>query len=96
MGSRWEGAVLLFVKRSIRCDECHHGADFTFGNPVSVPRSFIERGPVFERDIDVTRDGKFLGVVPAGQGGASGTVAAPQIQVVLNWFDELKARVPTK
>jgi hypothetical protein len=26
----------------------------------------------------------------------AGAPAAPQIQVVVNWFEELKARVPTK
>jgi Tol biopolymer transport system component len=67
---------------------------FTIGNPVRVPRLFVERGPGFERNYDITRDGKFLGVVAAGQTG-SGAPAAPQIQVVLNWFEELKARVPT-
>jgi len=70
---------------------------FTFGNPVPVPRLFGERGRTFERNHDITRDGKrFLGVVAVGQNGASGAPAAPQIQVVLNWFEELKARVPTK
>jgi Tol biopolymer transport system component len=69
---------------------------FTFGNPVRVPKLFVERGPGFERNNDITRDGKrFLGVVAAAQ-TASGAPAAPQIQVVLNWFEELKARVPTK
>jgi Tol biopolymer transport system component len=69
---------------------------FSFGNPVSVPRPFVERGPASERNNDITRDGKrFLGVVAAGQ-TASGAPAAPQIQVVINWFEELKARVPTK
>jgi hypothetical protein len=68
---------------------------FTFGNPVPVPTPFVERGPGFERNNDITLDGKrFLGVA-AGQ-TASGAPAAPQIQVVLNWFEELKARVPTK
>ena len=69
---------------------------FAFGNPVPVPRPFVVRGPGFERNYDITRDGKrFLGVVAAGQ-TESGAPAAPQIQVVLNWFEELKARVPTK
>jgi hypothetical protein len=69
---------------------------FTFGNPVSVPRPFVERGPVFERNYDITLDGKrFVGLVVAGQ-TASGAAAAPQIRVVLNWFEELKARVPVK
>jgi len=62
---------------------------------VSVPRPFADRGPGFERMNDITRDGKFLGVVAAGQ-NASSAASAPQIQVVLNWFEELKARVPTK
>jgi len=70
---------------------------FTFGNPVSVPSPFLDRGVVFERNNDITLDGKrFLGVVAAGQNATSGAPAAPQIQVVLNWFEELKARVPTK
>ena len=39
---------------------------FTFGNPVPVPRPFVERGPQFERNNDITPDGKrFLGVVAA-------------------------------
>ena len=43
----------------------------------------------------MTPDGRILGVIAAGQ-TASGGPAAPQIQVVLNWFEELKARVPTR
>jgi len=31
---------------------------FTFGNPVRVPRLFVERGPGFERNNDITRDGQ--------------------------------------
>ena len=70
---------------------------FTIGNPVPVAIPFVDRGPAFERNNDITRDGKrFLGVVAAGQNSASGAPAAPQIQVVLNWFEELKALVPTK
>ena len=71
---------------------------FTFGNPVPAQQGFlIDRGTGFERNNDITLDGKrFLGVVAAGQNAASGAPAAPQIQVVLNWFEELKARVPTK
>jgi hypothetical protein len=35
-----------------------------------------------------------IGVSPAVMQSATGT--SPQIQIVLNWFEELKARVPTK
>jgi serine/threonine protein kinase/Tol biopolymer transport system component len=69
---------------------------FTFGNPVPVPSGFLERGQNAERNDDITLDGKrFLGVVAAGQ-TASGPPAAPQIQVVLNWTEELKRLVPTR
>ena len=68
---------------------------FTFGNRVPLPRPFVERGPAFERNHDITRDGKrFLGVVAAGQNTVYGAPAGPQIQVVLNWFEELKTKVP--
>ena len=69
---------------------------FTFGNPVPVPRPFVERGPTFERNHDITLDGKFIGIVAAGRNTPSGALAAPQIQVVLNWSEELKQRVPTR
>ena len=46
------------------------------------------------RPYDVTRDGKrFIGMVAAGQ-TPSGARVAPKIEVVLNWFEELKAKVP--
>jgi Tol biopolymer transport system component len=69
---------------------------FTFGNPVPVPSPFAAGRPEFERNYDITLDGKrFLGVVAAGQ-TASGAPAAPQIQVVLNWHEELKRLVPIR
>ncbi len=68
---------------------------FTFGDPVSVPRRFTE-SPSTERSIDITPDGKwFVAVSPAGM-TASGTPAHEEIIIILNWFEELKARVPTK
>jgi serine/threonine-protein kinase len=67
---------------------------FSFGNPVITPRVFIERGPTVERTYDVMPDGRFLAVVAAGQNSTTGAPSAPQIQVVLNWFEELKTRVP--
>jgi len=61
-----------------------------------MPRLFVGRGPAFERNNDITLDSKrFLAVVAAGQ-TAAGAPTAPQIQVVLNWFEELKARVPVR
>jgi hypothetical protein len=70
---------------------------FNFGNPVPGPRGgWRSSGSVVEREYDITPDGKrFIGVIDAG-GSSSGASTAPQIQVVLNWFEELRQRVPTR
>jgi serine/threonine-protein kinase len=70
--------------------------DFTFGNPVPLPNLSIEQelGGNFSRNFDIMPDGKrFIGLIPSDQ-LQSGAPAAPQIQVVLNWFEDLKRRVP--
>ena len=62
------------------------------GPPFGVPRVILE-GPYWEGNgvqYDVMEDGRFL-VMKSPQ---SATVGLP-IQVVLNWFEELKQRVPT-
>ena len=41
------------------------------------------------RDYDITPDGQFLMVFPANEAGGR-----QQINIVLNWFEELKERVP--
>ena len=65
----------------------------TFGNPEAVPRPF-QTGPRTERRMfDITPGGKFVGLIQAGQ-TESGAPIAPQLQVVLNWFEELKRLVP--
>ena len=65
---------------------------FGVGNPVPVPTQFTLPGPTSPRAYDMSPDGRFIGV-PFGT--ESGT-AASQIQVVLNWSEELKQRVPTR
>jgi serine/threonine-protein kinase len=68
--------------------------EFTFGLPRVLSRSQITTLVTsFVEDADVAPDGqRFLELRPAGlisQG------AERRIKVVLNWFEELKARVPT-
>jgi len=54
-----------------------------------------ERGPQFEREDDVTRDGKqFVGVIAGGTPQSARVAPESQLQVVLNWFEELRQRVP--
>ena len=69
---------------------------FTFGEAIAVARPFANNVPAAERPFDISRDGQhFLGLIDASR-TQSGAPATQQIHVVLNWFEELKARVPTK
>jgi serine/threonine-protein kinase len=69
----------------------------TFGKPTVLPIEGTIH-PVTQRNYDVTPDGKqLLVVLPAAPAGkASAARPVQQINVVLNWFQELNARVPTK
>ncbi len=65
---------------------------FSASDPVEI--SDIVMRPL--TNFDVTADGqRFLVTVPAGGGDAGNTAPTPRINVVLNWFEELKQRVPT-
>jgi Tol biopolymer transport system component len=63
---------------------------FIFGKAVAVPRPFAGAGLDSRRPYDITGAGKFVSPVAAGQSRR----AAAQIEVVLNWFEDLKARFP--
>ena len=64
---------------------------FTFTPPVTVPRRFGLAPPGTARTFDLLPDGRIVGVNAAGEAGGSSTA---RIQVVQNWFEELKAKVP--
>jgi serine/threonine-protein kinase len=70
-------------------------AGFTFGSPVLIPGGglLMTNSPT-PRTYDVTPNGKFIGMVTPASSQTDSTGA--QIQFVLNWFEELKARVPRK
>jgi Tol biopolymer transport system component len=70
-------------------------APFGFGNAVPVPKR-ISGGPIGSRTpYDVTADGRLVGIITAGQKefvrGSDN-----QIEVILNWFDRLRADVPVR
>ena len=68
---------------------------FAVSEPERVPRPFNVTGPGIgrPRTYDILPDGRFVGVMDEGQPGEP---SASRIQVVLNWFEELKARAPRK
>jgi Tol biopolymer transport system component len=69
---------------------------FGASEPITVPRPLITGGgPNVPRAYDSAPDGQHLAVLTAPD-SSSGTVTSPQIDYVVNWFEELKARVPAK
>jgi eukaryotic-like serine/threonine-protein kinase len=73
------------------------GQGLTFGTPVPLPIDGTIH-PQAQRNYDVTPDGKQLIVVLPAQAakGAATSAALTQINVVMNWFEELRARAPRK
>jgi serine/threonine-protein kinase len=67
---------------------------FRFGDPKAVPRPGAINAAGLPRNYDLAPDGQhFVIVVDASQTTIG---SAPQIQAVINWFEELKRLVPTK
>jgi hypothetical protein len=68
---------------------------FAFGNEQALGiRRFLFSG-ISTRSYDITPDGqRFLMVFPADQADPGAETPDEQINIVLNWFEELKARVP--
>jgi hypothetical protein len=61
----------------------------TFASPVQ------DRVSTDRRDFDILPDGRFIGLVPIDR-AESAASAVSEMRVVLNWTEELKARVPIK
>jgi Tol biopolymer transport system component len=70
----------------------------TFGSPRELPRpgGILNLGPIGPRAYDMAPDGQRVLAVVAGNVLANQANARPEIRVVLNWFEELKQRVPMK
>ncbi len=73
---------------------------FALGEPTRLPggtSGLLSRNPASDPRVwDITGNGKLIGITDAGDTASSGTPAALQIRVVLNWFEELKQRVPVR
>jgi Tol biopolymer transport system component len=68
---------------------------FQVTEPVQLPTKANESGPASIRNYDIMSDGRVIGVVNAGQ-PPLGDLAVQQIQIVLNWTEELKRLVPSR
>ena len=65
--------------------------DFAFRNEQTLPTDGFTVGALY-RDYDITPDGeRLIMVFPADQ---TGDASPPQINMILNWFQELTGRVP--
>ena len=81
-----------FVVVDVRAEQ-----GLTFGTPVPLPIDDAIH-PLTQRNYDVTPDGKQLLIVLPAQTAQSDSKrrASLQINVVLNWFEELRAHAPVK
>ena len=65
---------------------------FSASDPVELSDIVMSRFATF----DVTADGqRFLVSELVGRGGAGDAAPGARINIVLNWFEEVKQRVPT-
>ena len=67
----------------------------TFGTPLRFPASvggdWVASEP---RAWDILPDGRFIGIASTTDDAVRGS--SPEMRVVLNWFEELKQRVPVQ
>ena len=69
---------------------------FTVSNPVESRTGGLQMiGPSAQRTYDVTPDGRFLGTIATGS-NATLVPASVKFEVVLDWFEELKAKAATR
>jgi hypothetical protein len=88
-----DGKELLFVPApsQFMAVSVRTAPAFAFTPPVLIPRRFGLAPPASPRPYDLLPDGRLVAPNPASEAADPG---APQIHVVLNWFEELKAKVP--
>jgi eukaryotic-like serine/threonine-protein kinase len=87
-----DGKQLFYVSGALFMVTIRTAPAFEFSSPVQMPRPFQFSGPSAARAYDIMPNGQqLLGIVPSGQGQVG---MSAQIQIVLNWFEELKRQVP--
>jgi len=96
-----DGKSLYFVNASPRplsVVEVRTEPSVSFGAPMEVPSSIPRPGLLngSRRGYDILPDGRILTVSPARQQESTDGVLQKDIDVVVNWFEELKQRVPVR
>jgi hypothetical protein len=94
--SRDGNELFYFVSNQLETVSVTTTPTFAVGNGVLFPAgASMSASTPARRDYDIAPDGKrFVSLIQAGQNDSGAT--APRIHIVLSWFEELKARVPTK
>ena len=87
-----DGKELIYVPRvgELEAVPVEKTPTLVFGNSVRVPRTFPMAAPTTPRTFDIAPNGKIVSVVVPTQNTTAGA-RQRSIQVVLNWFEELKA-----
>jgi serine/threonine-protein kinase len=92
-----DGKQLLFVTGPSTASAVNVTTEggFAFTSPAPIPRGALLGAGSGPRRFDFLADGRFIGVVPAAL-NQTAAPETPQIHVVLNWFEDLKQRVPAR
>jgi Tol biopolymer transport system component len=92
-----DGKELFYVPRVLQLEvvSVTTEPEFAFGNAVAItPRPFQPGGPRGRSLFDTTPDGRFLAFLPPVDMSGANTRRLSRINVVVNWFEELRQRVP--
>ena len=92
-----DGKELFFVPApgQLRVVSVTTKPTFTFTDPIALPRGFGVSGPLSPREFDMTPQGLIIGGGNPTQAGG-GSITASEVRVVVNWFEEVKARAPAR
>ena len=71
------------------------GPAFSFGKSAPLPITGAIQNIGSPRNYDMTPDGKFIIILNAEQNQNTQS-STPQLNVVLNWVEELKQKVPRR
>lgn len=94
-----DGKELFYVPRVLEFEAVSITTEpeFAFGNATAITaRPFQPGGPRGRSQFDITPDGRFLGLLAPSELAAANVRRLARINVVVNWFEELKRLVPTR